>query len=289
MDYIGENLILRIQSLMVNKHFQRVYLYIAFLLHLTIIFLVSAQAETIPSLCKITYPSDAQVEWECRRLLKGETLESLFGDRWVDVARFNRIDRRHVYPGIYIKVPKQLEDIKNYTPLPKYYHPAKSEAKFILVNLLEQFLGAYEYGHLVLSSPVATGDKGNETPTGEFKIIAIDSRHKSSLYFVEKTKKLYPMNYGLMFHVDKKGVAYWVHSRDLPGYPASHGCIGLYDEHMQKKYYGYPKEPVLKDSELLFNWVISPLTDDKKYNILKDGPKIAIIIGDSPVTISCSQ
>ena len=265
------------------------YLYIAFLLHLTIILLVSAQAGTIPSLCKITYPSDAHIEWECKRVLKGETLENLFGDRWVDVARFNRIDRRHVYPGIHIKVPKRLEDIENFTPLPKYYPPAKSEPKFILVDLLEQFLGAYEYGHLVFSSPVATGGKGKETPTGEFKIIAIDSEHKSSLYFVEKTKKLYPMNYGLMFHVDKNGVALWVHGRDLPGHPASHGCIGLYDEHMQKKYYGYPKEPLLKDSELLFNWVISPLTDDKRYHVLKDGPQIAIINGGLPVTISCSQ
>ncbi len=29
--------------------------------------------------------------------------------------------------------------------------------------------------------------------------------------------------------------AFWIHGCDLPGYPASHGCVGLYDEEMQKK------------------------------------------------------
>ena len=264
-------------SPMDKRVFKNISLYIAFFLPLTFIHLESVHAKTIPSLCKIEYPSDIYVEWECRRLLKGETLEGLFGDEWEDVVRFNRIDRRHVYHGTSIKVPKRLEDIDNFTPLPAYYQPAEPETKFILVNLSEQFLGAYEYGRLVFSTPIATGNRNNKTPTGEFKIIATHSGHKSSLYLVEKTNKPYPMSYGLMFHVDRKGVAFWIHGRDLPGYPASHGCIGLYDEQMQKKSYGFPHEPVLEDAKVLFKWVISPLVDDGKYRILKDGLKILII------------
>lgn len=240
-----------------------------------------AEAKRIPSPCKIHYPSDAEVEWECRRLRKGETLENLFGDRWIDVARFNRIDRRHAYPGVFIKVPKRLEEIEDFTPMPEYYEPAESEAKFILIDLSEQFLGAYEYGKLVFSAPVATGEKGNETPSGEFRITAFNSRHKSSLYFIEKTNIPYPMHYGLRFHISKGGVAYWIHGRDIPGYPASHGCVGLYDEEMQKKYYKYPKNPVLNDAKTLFEWVISPLKDDEKFHLLKDGPKLKII-GHAP-------
>ena len=34
--------------------------------------------------------------------------------------------------------------------------------------------------------------------------------------------------------MNREGVSYWIHGRDMPGYPASHGCIGLYDESMQK-------------------------------------------------------
>ena len=255
------------------------------LLLFNIIYPGLADAKIVPSLCKINHPSDAQVAWECRRLRKGETLEGLFNERWIDVVRFNRADRRHIYPGMYLKVPKRLEDIKNFTPLPRYYEPAESEPQFILVNLSEQFLGAYEYGCLVFSVPIATGEKGNETPNGEFRIIAVDSQHESSMYFVGKTDKPYPMHYGLMFYISRKGVSFWIHGRDLPGYPASHGCIGLYDEQMQKKYYGYPKNPVLEDAKILFEWVISPFVDDGKFHIFKEGPKISIV-GNAPGTTS---
>src|SRR4030042_1896478 len=97
-------------------------------------------------------------------------------------------------------VPKRLDDIKDFTPMPRYYQPSESEPKFIVVNLSEQFLGAYEYGHLVFSAPIATGEKGHETPNGEFRITAFNSKHKSSLYFIEKTEIPYPMNYGLRFY-----------------------------------------------------------------------------------------
>jgi hypothetical protein len=43
--------------------------------------------------CEVRYPSDARVAWDCRVLGRGETVERLFGNRWADVLRFNRIDR----------------------------------------------------------------------------------------------------------------------------------------------------------------------------------------------------
>src|SRR5512139_658462 len=66
---------------------------------------VSAHADparTHRTPCEIAYPSNATIEWECRTLRSGESLEKLFGERWLDVARFNRIDRRHVRAGISI-------------------------------------------------------------------------------------------------------------------------------------------------------------------------------------------
>jgi hypothetical protein len=213
-----------------------------------------------------------------------ETLETLFGSRWVDVARFNRIDRRHAYPGIFLKVPKRLEDIAAFTPMPQEYPLAASEAKFILIDLAEQFLGAYEYGRLAFSAPIAAGEKGNETPAGEFAITAAHRHHHSSRYTIEKTNIPYPMNYALRFHISKKGVAFWIHGRDIPGYPASHGCIGLYDEPMQKKYYGHPREPILEDARTLYNWVLAPLPEDEKYRILDNGPRMQIV-GRAPLPL----
>ena len=59
--------------------------------------------------CATRYPSDQTIEWECRTLQRGESLEKLFGEQWTDVARFNRIDRRHAVPGVAVKVPRSLD------------------------------------------------------------------------------------------------------------------------------------------------------------------------------------
>ncbi|KAF0216251.1 MAG: hypothetical protein FD174_3705 [Geobacteraceae bacterium] len=237
----------------------------------------SPKPKKIPSLCKVRHPSDDDIEWECRRIKWRETPESLFGEQWRDVLRFNRMDRRHAYPGTFLKVPKNLDDIKDFTPMPAFYADAENEAKFILIDLSEQFLGAYEFGRLVFSSPVATGEKGNRTPSGDFRITAFDLKHHSSLYKIEKTRIPYPMNYALRFLISRKGISFWIHGRDLPGYPASHGCIGLYDEPMQKKYYKSPKDPVLEDARTLYEWAISPFPDDGRFHLLKNSPRVRIV------------
>ena len=211
-----------------------------------------------------------------------ETPESLFGLRWQDVLRFNRIDRRHLYPGTPLKVPINLEDVANFTPMPQLYPEAESEEKFILIDLAEQFLGAYEYGLLVFSTPVATGEKGFRTPTGRFRIDGYHRDHLSSLYFVEKTTRPYPMNYALRFYTSHRGVDYWIHGRDIPGYPASHGCIGIYDEAMQKEYYGNPREPLIEDARTLYEWAIGSETDDGRKHRLRNGPQV-LIIGKPPI------
>ena len=244
-----------------------------------------AASKKPPSLCSIQYPSDDSVEWECLRLRNNETLEGLFGDRWRDVARFNRVDRRHAYAGVSIKVPRVMEEIRDFTPMSLNYPPAEGEAKFILVDLSEQFLGAYEQGRLAFSTPIATGEAENETPTGEFRITAFHRHHQSSAYFIKDTDIPYPMNYALRFHVTPMGVSYWIHGRDLLGYPASHGCIGLYDEPMQQKYYYYPRTPVMEDARTLYEWVITPLPDNGRFRILKEGPRV-LIVGEAPGVVN---
>ncbi len=236
------------------------------------------------NLCRIHYPSDAQVNWKCYRIRPGETLEGLFGEAWQDVARFNRIDRRHVRPGLRVKAPLDVAEVKDFTAMAQEYPAAASEAKFILVDLSEQFLGGYEFGRLVFSTPITSGNRGKhlQTPTGRFRITAYHRQHTSSLYPIEGTDIPYPMHYALMFHVNSNGVAFWIHGRDVPGYPASHGCIGLYDEQMQKAYYGYPSEPILEDARILYEWVISPFPDVGRFRLLPDGPRV-LIVGKTPI------
>lgn len=257
---------------------------------------LSSAEDKVRSLCEIEYPSDDNIEWDCLKLTVKDTPMGLFGEHWQDVLRFNRMDRRHFQGGISIKVPKRAEDVRDFSPLPATYPDAVQEEKFILIDQSEMFLGAYENGKLVLSFPVVTGTSEHPVPNGEFKIDAVDRQHESNLYKIEETGQPYPMHYGLRFHVDKSAKGWpssWIHGRDVPGYPGSHGCVGLYDEEMQKKYYSdYDKkvqkkhyrelkEPYLKGAKMLYQWVMGNHYDSGKFQKINFGPKV-LIIGSAP-------
>jgi L,D-transpeptidase catalytic domain len=214
-------------------------------------------------LSRVDYPSQHAIAWHSRFIRPQDTLEKLFGRDWPLIARFNRVDRRHVYPGMTIKVPDDMNQIRDYEPLPRFYEPARHHGKYILISLTEQWIGAYEYGKLKFSMPAATGSNDHKSPTGLFRIDAYDRYHTSSLYKTEDQKEQYPMDYAVRFHVGKDNVSYWIHARDLPGRPGSHGCIGVYDEEMQKRVYGIPEQPVLLDAQKLYDWAVGDSGTEK--------------------------
>lgn len=239
-----------------------------------------AAQETQP--CDLSYPSDSQLTFSCRYFENGSWLQAQYGDQWQDVLRFNRLDRRHADRGLCLRVPEPLAAVINFSPLPAEWPEAATADKFILVDISEQFLGAYSHGQLLFTLPIAGGTKEHETPTGSFTINAFHRRHRSSLYNIEKTNRPYPMHYGLRFFTDEKGIEYWIHGRDLPGYPASHGCIGLSDEEMQKRYYAYPAIPLLADARLLYDWVTEGVADNGNLTLLSAPPPLRII-GQTPI------
>lgn len=242
-------------------------------------------------LTRVLYPSTRSIAWEPVFIRPQDTLESLYGKNWVHVARFNRIDRRHVYPGMTIKSPLYIDKLKDYTPMPREYEPARKYFRYILVNLEEQWLGAYEYGTLKFSFPAATGKNGYETPTGIFRVDARHKNHTSSLYKTEDETAQYPMDYAIRFHIGKDNVAYWIHARDLPGKPASHGCIGLFDEAMQKRVTTIPENPVLQDSKKLYDWAVGENLygpDSGNIELLEEGPLVEVA-GHNPEYLSTSN
>jgi hypothetical protein len=264
----------------------------AILLILLALSSAASAEDKVKSLCDVHYPSDSRIESTCLLLKWTDTPSALFGANWPDVLRFNRMDRRHFIGGVSIKVPKHMEEVKNFTPLPQSYPDAKGEAKFILVDQSETFLGAYEYGKLVQSFPAAVGVKGHRAPNGSFRIDAADARHSSKSYKMEEIERPYPMHFGLRYFVDKKSPgwdSYWIHGRDVPGYPASHGCIGLYDEQMQFDYYdAYDKKvnksnyhplekPFLAAAKSLYLWAVPTLGDTGNFRKIKNGPRVLII------------
>lgn len=236
------------------------------------------------NLARIEYPSQSAIPWVAKFIKPQDTLEKLFGNDWIYVARFNRIDRRHVYPGMTIKVPTDMDMIRGYTPMPAIYEPARRYDKYILINITEQWLGAYEKGKLMFSIPAATGKDGYNTPTGLFRVDAHHKNHTSSLYKTEDEQGQYPMDNAIRFYIGSDNISYWIHARDLPGRPASHGCIGVYDEVMQKREYDVPEVPQLNDSKKLYDWAVGEEEleyDTGELELLDDGPVVEVI-GENP-------
>lgn len=87
----------------------------------------------------------------------------------------------------------------------------------LVVSLATQRAVIYRNGVPIGISTVSTGRPGYRTPTGVFTVLQRRVEHYSSLY------NNAPMPY--MQRLTRGGVA--LHGGDLPGYPASHGCIRL--------------------------------------------------------------
>ena len=87
----------------------------------------------------------------------------------------------------------------------------------LIVNLKTQRALIYRNGVPIGATTVSTGRPGYSTPTGVFSILQKHVQHYSSTYDNA------PMPY--MQRLTWRGVA--LHAGNLPGYPASHGCIRL--------------------------------------------------------------
>ena len=94
---------------------------------------------------------------------------------------------------------------------------AQVKINHIVVSLADQRLYAYRDQQLVAWSNVSSGKPGHETPTGVFTVSEKDVDHHSNLYDNA------PMPY--FMRLTDGGVG--LHAGQLPGYPASHGCVRL--------------------------------------------------------------
>jgi L,D-transpeptidase catalytic domain len=113
----------------------------------------------------------------------------------------------------------------------------------------------YRNGVPIGVTSVSTGKKGHETPTGIFTILQKDIDHRSSKY------NNAPMPY--MQRLTWDGVA--IHAGNLPGYPASHGCVRMpYD--FAKLLFGITKlglTVVITDDPLVPEVVTAPAMFDQ--------------------------
>lgn len=94
---------------------------------------------------------------------------------------------------------------------------APSGPMLLIVNTSTQRALLYRNGIPIAATTVSTGRPGYSTPTGVFTILQKHVEHYSNKY------NNAPMPY--MLRLTWSGIA--LHAGQLPGYPASHGCIRL--------------------------------------------------------------
>lgn len=94
----------------------------------------------------------------------------------------------------------------------------------IVISIPEQLVHVYRNGVRIAVSTCSTGKPGHETPTGTFVILQKHKDHYSSIYNNAPMPNMQRLTWG--------GIA--LHAGNLPGYPASHGCVRLPREFSEK-------------------------------------------------------
>ncbi|MBY0558627.1 L,D-transpeptidase family protein [Hyphomicrobium sp.] len=157
----------------------------------------------------------------------------------------------------------------------------------VVVSLRRQKVRVYDANGEIASSRISSGRPGFETPTGVFSILEKNVYHTSNIYSGAS------MPY--QERITWSGIAF--HAGDIPGFPASHGCIRL-PFAFSKKLYGLTKlgtrvvvaseevEPIAFDSPKLFK----PLPADEASAMKSDRSKPAqLAVNDQPDDSSTSD
>jgi lipoprotein-anchoring transpeptidase ErfK/SrfK len=133
------------------------------------------------------------------------------------ILKINRIDERHAR-GRALMVPDSIAGELSYSPLPESLPNLRSIPKFVLVSRRVQAFGAYENGRLVRWGPTSTGKEATPTDSGLF------FTNWKSRRAISTEDPSWILDWYVNF-IALKGVAF--HEYDLPGRPASHGCVRL--------------------------------------------------------------
>jgi lipoprotein-anchoring transpeptidase ErfK/SrfK len=135
------------------------------------------------------------------------------------LEKLNRADAAHLRRQEYLVVPSVWTDGElPYSPFPPMYPAAAQLLKLLVIDQPAQTFAAYDNGRLVRWGPVSSGQRTHATPSGVF-YLNWRSRGRHSTV----NPRWYLRGY---FNFDNTG-GLALHAYELPGYPASHGCVRL--------------------------------------------------------------
>jgi hypothetical protein len=180
-------------------------------------------------------------------------LSNKFGQKGVDIIlALNRIDRKNLRRGDSLIIPDTIvTDLRYYSPFPLKVEDAFQIPKLIFVSQKIQAFAAYQLGNLILWGPTSTGKRETPTPNGLF--------HTN--WKAEETTSTFDDEWTLKwnFNLDNfEGIA--LHQYEMPGYPASHSCVRLYE----------------KDAKWIYNWADQWIVTADEESILAYGTPVII-------------
>ena len=183
-----------------------------------------------------------------------EQLECSFNDKQIELLeKLNRSDRGNLIELDRIVVPDRWDlDELAYSPLPVTYSQAQRFPKAMVVYKPGQVFGAYQRGKLVRWGPVSTGAKSSRTPGGLFHLNWKTTLKRSTV----NRNWLLPWYFNFM---NKRGHSF--HQYELPGRPASHGCIRLLE----------------RDATWIYEWGEQWELGPRGWEIRKQGTPVLIV------------
>ena len=191
------------------------------------------------------------LSWSERVISEEELLALEISDPSLDLntcreilARLNNKEsfyiRQDVRQGRELKVPRDFNAYRDWTPLPVRLPEKLCAPKLILVVKDIAFIGWYESGVLVGDSQACTGVSGQDTRAGIYRVEEKDAEHTSSSY---------PNDFGspawmpFSLHIYE---AVWIHAGNVFGAHCSHGCVILPIEKAEALFrWAEPGTPVL--------------------------------------------
>ncbi len=129
--------------------------------------------------------------------------------------------REDIRQGRKLKVPRDFNAYRDWTPMPVRLPENLRVPKLILVVKDLGFIGWYESGVLVGDSQACTGISGQDTLTGSYRVEEKDAGHTSSSYPNDYGTRAW-MPFSLRIYE-----AVWIHAGNVFGAHCSHGCVTL--------------------------------------------------------------
>ncbi len=148
-----------------------------------------------------------------------EEIRALVGsDNIAAVLRINRANSGYLVPGTVITIPDDFA--ADLSPFPQHLDIAKDIPKLIVIAQRVQAIGLYEHGVLIRWGPTSTGKQETPTQNGLFST-NWKGKEVVSTFDDEWILK---WNFNI---VNFEGIG--MHQYTMPGVPASHSCIRLFE------------------------------------------------------------